>query len=150
MPKDIFQDYDILYVVSETKHFYEDELWIDYFGSRLYMQMLGKMDFLRGNNHNFDETYGWLIQYTCSVGKSGKYMCNFLEEDMYNRFLSTYADGKVENIWNATLLMCDLFDEVAVEVSKKLGYKYNQEEADTSRSFLEHVRSLPRDAKKVY
>lgn len=257
--KDIFQDYDIVYVVSETKPFYEDESWIDCFGSRLYMQMPEKMDYLRGDNHNFDETYGWLIQfedgnrldlhvesipfslkkilldklcvalldkddilpqiqestdedyhvkkpleneficdcnnfwwclnnvakglwreevpyvmdminyhirpnlinllswkigidtnYTCSVGKSGKYMCNFLEEDMYNRFLSTYSDGKVDNIWNATLSMCDLFDEVAVEVSNKLGYKYNKEEADASRSFLEHVRSLPRDAKEVY
>ncbi|MGO1044864.1 aminoglycoside 6-adenylyltransferase [Clostridioides difficile] len=259
VPKDIFQDYDIVYVVSETKPFYEDESWIDCFGSRLYMQMPEKMDYLRGDNHNFDETYGWLIQfedgnrldlhvesilfslkkilldklcvalldkddilpqipestdedyhvkkpleneficdcnnfwwclnnvakglwreevpyvmdminyhirpnlinllswkigidtnYTCSVGKSGKYMCNFLEEDMYNRFLSTYSDGKVDNIWNATLSMCDLFDEVAVEVSNKLGYKYNKEEADASRSFLEHVRSLPRDAKEVY
>lgn len=259
VPKDIFQDYDIVYVVSETKPFYEDELWIDCFGSRLYMQMPEKMDSLRGYKHNFDETYGWLIQfedgnrldlhvesisfalkkilldkfcvvlldkdnilpeipestdedyhvkkpleneficdcnnfwwclnnvakglwreeipyvmdminyhirpnlinllswkigidtnYTCSVGKSGKYMCNFLEEDMYNRFLNTYSDGKVDNIWNVTLSMCDLFDDVAVEVSNKLRYKYNKEEADASRSFLEHVRSLPRDAKEVY
>ena len=30
--KDIFQDYDIVYVVKENRPFYEDERWIDRFG----------------------------------------------------------------------------------------------------------------------
>lgn len=63
VPKDIFQDYDIVYVVSETKPFYENESWIDCFGKRLYMQMPEKMDFLRGRDYNFDDKYGWLIQF---------------------------------------------------------------------------------------
>ena len=37
VPKDIFQDYDIVYVVRETKPFYEDKSWIDRFGERLYL-----------------------------------------------------------------------------------------------------------------
>jgi len=37
--KDIFQDYDIVYVVTETASFIEAEGWIDVFGRRLYMQM---------------------------------------------------------------------------------------------------------------
>ena len=36
--KDIFQDYDIVYVVNETKPFRENKKWIDQFGERLYMQ----------------------------------------------------------------------------------------------------------------
>ena len=35
---DIFQDYDVVYVVEETKSFREDPSWIDRFGKRLYMQ----------------------------------------------------------------------------------------------------------------
>lgn len=259
VPKDIFQDYDIVYVVSETKPFYENESWVDCFGQRLYMQMPEKMDFLRGRDYNFDEVYGWLIQfadgnrldlhvvsiayamnqiledklckvlldkddilppipestdedyhvkkplendylcdcnnfwwclnnvakglwreeipycmdmindhirphlinmlswkigiatnYSCSIGKSGKYMVRFLSQEIWQRFLNTYSDGNVEHIWNATIIMCDLFDEVAIEVADKLAYKYNQEEALSSRKYLEHVRRLPKDAIEIF
>lgn len=37
-PKDIFQDYDIIYVVTETESFQKDRTWIDRFGERLFMQ----------------------------------------------------------------------------------------------------------------
>ena len=37
VPKDIFQDYDVVYVVTENRPFYEDKCWIDRFGDRLYM-----------------------------------------------------------------------------------------------------------------
>lgn len=257
--KDIFQDYDIVYVVSETKPFYEDEAWIDRFGKRLYMQMPDKMDYLRGRDYNFDEVYGWLIQfadgnrldlhvesipyalnhiledklcvilldkdnmlppipestdidyhvrkpiendymcdcnnfwwclnnvakglwreeipyvfdminthirphlvnmlswkigietnYAYSVGKSGKYMYRYLSQEMWQRFLRTYSDSVVEHIWDATFVMCDLFEEVAKEVGNKLGYFYHEEEAVLSRSYLEHIRRLPKDAKEIY
>lgn len=61
--KDIFQDYDIVYVVSETRSFYQEEGWIDRFGERLYMQMPEKMDYLRGKDCGRDQFYGWLIQF---------------------------------------------------------------------------------------
>ncbi len=38
VPKDLFQDYDIVYVVKETKTFIEDKDWIHKFGEILYMQ----------------------------------------------------------------------------------------------------------------
>ena len=38
VPKDIFQDYDVVYVVSKTKSFIEDSDWISQFGNILYMQ----------------------------------------------------------------------------------------------------------------
>ena len=37
VPKDIFQDYDIVYVVEDTKSFIEDKDWINLFGEILYM-----------------------------------------------------------------------------------------------------------------
>ncbi len=36
-PKDIFQDYDIVYIVTTTKPFREDKEWINNFGKILYM-----------------------------------------------------------------------------------------------------------------
>ena len=38
VPRDIFQDYDVVYIVEETGSFREDRRWIDRFGERLYMQ----------------------------------------------------------------------------------------------------------------
>ena len=35
VPKDLFQDYDVIYVVMETKSFREDKEWINRFGKRL-------------------------------------------------------------------------------------------------------------------
>lgn len=61
--KDIFQDYDIMYVVTENKPFYEDKTWIDRFGERLYMQCPEELDVMLGKEADFDKSYGWLIQF---------------------------------------------------------------------------------------
>jgi len=58
--KDIFQDFDIVYVVNETGSFRRDKSWIDRFGERLYMQCPEE-----GNAYKYDveNCYGWLIQF---------------------------------------------------------------------------------------
>ena len=42
-PKDIFQDYDILYLVKDMDSFINNNHWIDIFGERIMMQMPEKM-----------------------------------------------------------------------------------------------------------
>ncbi len=59
--KDIFQDYDIVYVVEETKSFRDQKDWIDQFGERLYMQYPEDSSYYK---HDLDNCYGWLIQFT--------------------------------------------------------------------------------------
>lgn len=61
--KDIFQDYDIVYVVKQNKPFYEEKDWIDVFGERLYMQCPDEVDSYNGIKVDFDKCYGWLIQF---------------------------------------------------------------------------------------
>lgn len=257
--KDIFQDFDIVYVVTDTAPFYEDETWIDRFGKRLYMQMPEWMDRRRGIECDFQEAFGWLIQFedgnrldlhvvsipfgkrdvlqdklccillnkdgilpdipkatdedryvkkpapeeflcncndfwwcmnnvakglwrneipyvqdilnlhlrpylqgvlaskigfttdfSCSIGKSGKYMYRYLDRETWERFLATYADGRAEHIWESVMNMCSLFDETAQYVAEKLGCTYNHQEAAASRGYLEHVRRLPQDAREIY
>jgi len=58
---DIFQDYDIVYVVKETESFIEDKMWIDRFGSRLFMQYPEENPDYPNDK---DNVYGWLIQFT--------------------------------------------------------------------------------------
>lgn len=63
-PKDIFQDYDVEFIVSETRTFIEDKVWIDQFGERLYMQYPEDNVFYPSNP---DKCYAWLIQFADGV-----------------------------------------------------------------------------------
>jgi aminoglycoside 6-adenylyltransferase len=254
--KDVFQDYDIEYVVKETKSFREDKSWIDRFGERLYMQYpegnslypsdvenryAWLIQFTDGNRLDLtictltqalqdigndklckilldkdkclpcileatDETHwvkkptecqfmdvcnefwwclnnvakglwreevpyvmdmlnhvvrpmlirllGWKIGYatdfTVSIGKSGKYMYRWLKERQWDTFLKTYPSGVVKDIWESVFIMCDLFNDMAKEVSFIMNVKYNEVEANNSLKFLKDVFVLPKDAEKIY
>ncbi len=64
VPKDIFQDYDIVYVVSETQSFISDKNWIEKFGEILYMQYPDEFpEEASSYEHDKDNFYGWLMQF---------------------------------------------------------------------------------------
>ena len=241
-PKDIFQDYDIVFVVTETKSFIEDKDWTQKFGKILYMQYPDEHPDFPNDKENH---YGWLMQFedgnrvdltvqtvpyakahivddrlcrilldkegilpeipeatdadyhvkkpsevqfkaccnefwwctnnlakglwreempyvqdmanfvvrkqlekmlswkvgiqtnfTVSVGKSAKYLYKWLSKDEYQAYLNTYFDGNIEHAWTAILSMCDFFDSMARQVSKGLGYSYDENEGQTARSYL--------------
>ena len=58
--KDIFQDYDVVYVVEETKPFIDDKEWINQFGDIWYMQFPDEHPDYPSDKENF---YGWLMQF---------------------------------------------------------------------------------------
>lgn len=255
VPKDIFQDYDIVYVVRETKTFIQDRDWIHRFGKILYMQypdehpdypsekessygwlmqfedgvridlhvqtvrfaqehihddslcriLLDKENVLPTVPEPTDESYhvkrpteaqfqacanefwwctnniakglwreempyvqdmtGFVVRkelekmlswkagietdFQVSVGKSAKYLYKWLEADEYQSYLDTYFGGNVEEAWTAALHMCDLFEQTAEYVGRRLGYAYHAEEGKAAKGFLERVRKLPRDAESV-
>ncbi len=64
VPKDIFQDYDVVYVVSETKSIIEDSDWISQFGNVLYMQYPDESPDYPSDKEN---SYGWLMQFVDGV-----------------------------------------------------------------------------------
>lgn len=256
VPKDIFQDYDIVYVVRETKSFIGDKDWIHKFGKILYMQYPDESPDYPSDKENH---YGWLMQFedgvridltvqtiqfarehihddrlcrilldkenilpevpestdadyhvkkpseaqfqACanefwwcsnniakglwrgempyvqdmtnfivrkqlekmlawktgirtdfqvSVGKSAKYLYRWLDAGEYQEYLDTYFGGDIEGAWAAVLRMCSLFERTSEYVARELGYTYNDAEARAARSYLEHVRDLPKDAEGVY
>ena len=59
-PKDIFQDYDIVYIVTTTKPFREDKEWINNFGKILNMHYPEDNVFYPSDVEN---CYGWQIQF---------------------------------------------------------------------------------------
>lgn len=251
--KDIFQDYDIVYIVTETRSFIEDKDWINRFGDRLYMQYPEENIYYPSDVKN---CYGWLIQFadgnrldlhvktlenalnslelyktlvdkdnsmprkqvlsdekywvkkpvsdqfscTCnefwwclnnvakglwrneipyvmdminfqirpmlrrllewkigvdngfsvSVGKSAKYMNKYLPKEIFEQYLQSYSEAQINAIWNAVFVMCDLFQKISLELSKKLNFIYDLTEARNSKCYLEHVKSLPSNAKEIY
>jgi aminoglycoside 6-adenylyltransferase len=248
VPKDIFQDYDIVYVVEDTLSFIDDKNWIQIFGEILYMQYPDENPYYPSDKKN---SYGYLMQFadgiridltvqsvnyarnhiqddklcrilldkenilpkietatdckywvkkptkeqylaTCnefwwctnniakglwreeltyvqditnyvvrpqlirmldwkvgiltgwavSTGKSSKYLYRWLSEEEWQIFLSTYFDGNVENAWNSVIGMCELFENVAKFVGEKLGWEYNEKEANAACNFLKYVNKL--------
>lgn len=64
VPKDIFQDYDIVYVAEETGSFIVDKDWINRFGEILYMQYPDENPYYPSDKEN---SYGWLMQFTDGI-----------------------------------------------------------------------------------
>lgn len=256
VPKDIFQDYDVVYVVRETKRYIEDKAWIQNFGTILYMQYPDENSNYPSDKEN---RYGWLMQFAdgnrldlhvetlsyarahigddrlckilldkeqllpaiepatdadyyvkkpteeqflacanefwwcsnnlakglwreeilyvqdmanfivrkelermlswkvgmehdfaVSVGKSAKYIGRWLQKEVYRQYLDTFFGSSCEDAWRAVLVMCDLFAQTAVTVAQALGYHYDTKEGEAARGFLEHVRTLPKDAEEIY
>lgn len=62
-PKDIFQDYDIVYAVTETEPFIEDKDWIRRFGEILFMQYPDEYE-LPGEVIDRHSHYGFLMMFS--------------------------------------------------------------------------------------
>lgn len=88
--------------------------------------------------------------YTADPGKMGKYYEQTLNPDDWELFKKTYSDAKEENIWRSLFVMCNLFRRTAVKVALSCGFQYNHEEDRKVSAYLEHIQTLPKNAKAVY
>ena len=61
--KDRYQDYDIVYVVTETKSFLENKHWISVFGDIAMFQEPDLNDLGFGEQHDFSRSYAWLMLF---------------------------------------------------------------------------------------
>lgn len=64
VPKDIFQDYDVVFVVTEIVSFIKNDCWINIFGDILMVQEPDKLDKSVGKDMNFNYTYAYLMLFT--------------------------------------------------------------------------------------
>ena len=63
-PRDRFQDFDIVYLVTETGSFLAASSWIDVFGERLILQCPDEMDRMLGKQTDFTQKYTYLMQFS--------------------------------------------------------------------------------------
>jgi aminoglycoside 6-adenylyltransferase len=254
-PRDIFQDYDIVYLVTEVDSFKYDYAWLARFGQRMIMQMPEDMQdpppsndggfaylmqFTDGNRIDlgiypidglevlgrdsqsillldkdgiiqpfpppsdsdylprpptakafFDccNEFWWVCPYVAkglwrdeipyaktlfegavrdeinkmvvwyigvqtrfskNPGKAGKYFKKYLEPELWDLLLKTYADASPHNTWEALFTACDLFRTVALRLAGHFGFDYPHGDDARVSAHLKHVRSLPRDSKEMY
>lgn len=63
VPKDVFQDYDIVYVVEETSSFIEDRTWMKTFGDLLMLQEPDRLDKELGHDVVWAYAYAFLMLF---------------------------------------------------------------------------------------
>ncbi len=63
VPKDIFQDFDVVYVVTETESFIRDKGWIKVFGETVVMQEPDNNVLYEADPVNLHEHYAYLMQF---------------------------------------------------------------------------------------
>jgi aminoglycoside 6-adenylyltransferase len=93
---------------------------------------------------------GVKTDFSINPGKYGKYFQRYLEPDLWELLLKTYADASYDHTWQALFTMGHLFRRLAVPIAAHFGFDYPHEDDRQVGAHLEHVRSLPRDAKEMY
>jgi aminoglycoside 6-adenylyltransferase len=101
------------------------------------MRMLG---WYVGTNHNF----------SVSVGKFNKYLNRYIENEIWEKLLSTYTTADKESIWNALFNMCELFSTIAKYIGYSLSYDYSYIDENNVISFIKHIKFLAKDATEIY
>ncbi len=247
-PRDIFQDFDIVYLVTDVKSFMEDKDWIRVFGEIMILQLpddMGDpepekhagyvylMQFMDGNRidltvypkenyrdivkdslsvvlldkdgiippleppsdrdylpvppteklfNNCCNEFWWVCPYVAKglwrneilyarymldeivraelmkmlawyigvntnfsvcLGKCGKYMQKYLEPELWDLLLSTFADSDYSHIWDALEAMETLFRIIATQVAAKFEYCYPAKEDEKVSAYLYSIKNLP-------
>lgn len=93
---------------------------------------------------------GVRTRFARNPGKMGKYFQKYLEPELWEMLLKTYADADHDRTWKALFAMGDLFRRVAVPLAEHFGYDYPHGDDRRVSEHLAHVRSLPRDAREMY
>ena len=254
-PADIFQDYDIVYIVTEIASFKTEPTWIDPFGERMIMQLPEDMvdpppsgddgyayliQFADGNRIDLSlfpvariaemdrdsqsvllldkdgiiepfppasdrdylvqpptakvfadccNEFWWVSTYVAkglwrkeisyakamqdqvvrpmmmkmlnwyigiktgfsvSPGKYGKYLKQYLEPELWDQLMATYADADYDHNWDSLTQMGQLFRLVSHTVANHFSFEYPQADDRNVSAHIAHVRKLPKDAKEMY
>jgi aminoglycoside 6-adenylyltransferase len=93
---------------------------------------------------------GVKTQFLRSPGKLGKHLKHYLEPELWVMLEKTYADASYESNWDSLHMMCKLFRITANQVGEHFGFDYPRDDDQKVSAHLEHVRSLPKDAREMY
>lgn len=91
----------------------------------------------------FLQLLAWKIgsehHFNVSIGKSGKFIKNYLSDEDYNKVLRTYSNANIQNTWEAFHTMTTFFQELQIELGKRLVLKVNVEEATNALQYINRI-----------
>jgi len=93
---------------------------------------------------------GIRTRFSCNPGKLGKYFKQYLEPELWEMLMATYADADYENTWESLEKMCALFQKTSRPVAESFGYEYLISDDEKVSAHLKNVRLLPKDAQEMY
>ncbi|MGN6531743.1 MAG: aminoglycoside 6-adenylyltransferase [Ginsengibacter sp.] len=79
---------------------------------------------------------GYENDFSVSVGRSGKFVKQYLDAILYERVLTTYADANIENNWAALKSMMVIFKNLQMQTAENLKFKVNLNEARNSYEYI--------------
>jgi len=93
---------------------------------------------------------GVRTEFAKNPGAFGKYLQKYLEPELWDMLMKTYADSSVENTWDDLDMMCRLFRKVALCVPDHFNFEYPEGDDRRVSAHLKHVRMLPKNAVEIY
>jgi aminoglycoside 6-adenylyltransferase len=93
---------------------------------------------------------GVKTNFSKNPGKFGAKLKDYLEPEMWEMLLATYAGADYEDTWEALFKMNELFRIAALAVADHFNFEYPQGDDDRVTAHLHHVRSLSRNAVEMY
>jgi aminoglycoside 6-adenylyltransferase len=93
---------------------------------------------------------GVQTQFAKNPGSFGKHLQRYLEPELWDMLIKTYADANIDNNWEALDMMCRLFRRVAISVAEHFGLEYPESDDQKVSEHLKHVRVLPKNAAEIY
>jgi len=93
--------------------------------------------------------FGIKTGFKKSPGKSGKYLKEDVEPDIWKELEKTYSDSNFENIWESLFEAGSLFRRLAKAVAQQFEFQYPQKDDENVSAFLRRIHKLPKDAKEI-
>ncbi|WP_152393459.1 aminoglycoside 6-adenylyltransferase [Paenibacillus guangzhouensis] len=82
---------------------------------------------------------GMDTEYTLSIGKSDKFLQQYVTREIWERLLSTYNMVSIPSMWAALDTCVALFRETAHQIAKQYQYSYPAYDAKIS-PYIDHIR----------
>jgi aminoglycoside 6-adenylyltransferase len=85
-----------------------------------------------------------------SLGFKGKYLQSCMAPEAWNEYKETFVDSDFGKLWESLFLFHRIFETSAQFVAQSCGFSFPREKSAQVLAFLEHVKTLPEDATRIY
>jgi aminoglycoside 6-adenylyltransferase len=93
---------------------------------------------------------GVKTRFTKGPEKFGKHLRQHLEPKHWAMLEKTYSDASYDKTWESLHAMCTLFRITAIKIADELHFDYPYNDDEKVSAHLQHIQSLPRNAKEIY